>query len=308
MIRFPRTLDELRKTQGVVRAGGTDLAMTRRLGLSRGDLLDLRDCEGLDAIRLDGEVLYLGAAARIADVASHPDVIARAPALAKAAGGLATPQIRAMATVAGNLLQRNRCSYLRSGQFSCLKNGGTTCPARAGESLRHACFDLGPCISVHPSTLAVALLLYDAQVESLTGFHAIADLLGDGSDGTLDNRLPADDVILGVYLPLGADERGAYVRAISRAYAEWPIVEVAVRKARVGGADLVRVAVGGVAPVPVRMHRYEQVPLPKIGAEDLVAVVAEGYPKVALAAGAAYKLPVVVAAIEDALERAQESA
>ena len=72
MIHFPRTLGELTAAKGVIRGGGTDLALIRRLGMSAGDLVDLRDCEGLDAIAIEGDMLRIGARARVAAVASHP--------------------------------------------------------------------------------------------------------------------------------------------------------------------------------------------------------------------------------------------
>ena len=110
MTAFPTTIGAAAGTTGILRAGSTDLSELRRLGVSQGDLVDLRDVPGLDAVTFADGILTIGAMVRVADLAAHPDC-ARAPAVRRAAGGLATPQIRSVATVAGNLLQRNRCWY-----------------------------------------------------------------------------------------------------------------------------------------------------------------------------------------------------
>jgi len=77
---------------------------------------------------------------------------------------LPRPQIRYLATLGGNLAQRSRCWYFRNPHIACLKKGGTDCPARSGNHLYHVAFDLGPCVAPHPSTMAAALLAYDASV------------------------------------------------------------------------------------------------------------------------------------------------
>ncbi len=97
-------------------------------------------------------------------IAADAQIVRAYPGLAAAAGGLATPQIRHLATVGGNLAQRSRCWYFRNPHFDCFKKGGSDCPSRAGNHLYGVAFDLGPCVAPHPSTLAAALLAYDATV------------------------------------------------------------------------------------------------------------------------------------------------
>ena len=243
------------------RAAGTDLSERRRSGVSTGPLIDISAAP--DTIGMhwgaDGN-LRLGAFTTIAAIAADPLIAAAYPGIAASAQGLATPQIRHLATLGGNLAQRSRCWYFRSPHIACLKKGGSDCPARSGNHLYHAVFDLGPCVAPHPSTMAAALLAYDAKVttdrrSSLTS----ADLLGDGSSGAADNALQTGEMIKSVELsaPLRG-ERALYKRAISRTYAEWPLVEICARAVIKDGAfQFIRLAAGGVAAVPLRLHAVE---------------------------------------------------
>ncbi|MBR1203073.1 MULTISPECIES: xanthine dehydrogenase family protein subunit M [unclassified Bradyrhizobium] len=239
------------------RAAGTDLSERRRSGLSCGTIIDLTaspDTIGI-AWGADGAA-RIGALTAIAAIASDARLAQAYPGIAAAAQGLATPQIRHMATLGGNLAQRSRCWYFRNPQIACLKKGGSGCPARAGNHLYHVAFDLGPCVAPHPSTMAMALLAYDAKIvtDRRSGL-SITDLLGDGSNGAADNLLAPGERIERIELPAPlAGERALYKRAISRSYAEWPLVEICVRAVISGGAfQQVHITAGGIAPVPVRL-------------------------------------------------------
>lgn len=271
MIR-PLTLEEARIAGGEYRAGGTDVQARRRLGLSSGEMVDLRGVQGLAGIHPHPGGMRLGSMTRITTLASDRTVVRRYPALALAAGALATPQIRAVGTLGGNLLQRNRCPYFRHPGFSCHKTGGNSCPAREGDHRHGVIFDLGPCVSPHPSTLAMALLVHEAEAEVGDGRRiAVADLLGDGRDGRHDHQLPPGEVLVAVELPPAAEgEHGSYRRASGRALAEWPIAEAVCRlfihDSVIEGAG---VAVGGVAPVPLRRPAVEEA-LDGVAVDDLV--------------------------------------
>jgi xanthine dehydrogenase YagS FAD-binding subunit len=143
------------------RAAGTDLSERRRSGVSQGPLIDIS--AGPDTIGIgwstDGAV-RIGALTSIAAIAADARIAQAYPGLAAAALGLATPQVRHLATLGGNLAQRSRCWYFRNPHIACLKKGGTECPARAGNHLYSVAFDLGPCVAPHPSTMAAALLAY----------------------------------------------------------------------------------------------------------------------------------------------------
>ena len=143
--------------------GGTDLlvAIEERL-VSPGKVVDLRTIPGSADVVMhrDGSVT-IGAAARIADLAKDQRVTAQFLALAQACDVVATPALRHMGTLGGNLCQRPRCWYFRRG-ISCLKSGGSSCPAKEGENQYLAILDAGPCYAVHPSDPAVALTALEA--------------------------------------------------------------------------------------------------------------------------------------------------
>ena len=290
------------------RAGATDLSERRRLGISHGTVADIVPSAGMTAITWgpDGAA-RIGASVSVAALAADTRIAAAYPGIALAAGGLATPQIRHLATIGGNLAQRNRCWYYRNPHIACLKKGGDGCPARDGNHLYGVAFDLGPCVAPHPSSMAVALLAYDAVVttdkrEALT----ISALLGDGSDGRADNALKSGELITAVTLPVPvADETAFYKRAISRAHAEWPLVELVARVAMSNGvARLVRLVAGGIAPVPIRLtaseHMLHGVSLTPHTIAKAASLSRSGAKPLPMTA---YKLDLLAGLIQDLLER-----
>jgi xanthine dehydrogenase YagS FAD-binding subunit len=288
------------------RAAGTDLSERRRSGVSRGPLIDIASGERGISWGEDGAAT-LGALTTIAAIAADARLGAAYPGIAASAQGLATPQVRHLATLGGNLAQRSRCWYFRNPHIDCLKKGGSTCPARSGNHLYGVAFDLGPCVAPHPSTMAAALLAYDARIttdrrDGLT----IAALLGDGSNGRADHALLPGEMITKIVLPAPlAGERAAYKRAISRTYAEWPLVEVC---ARLGIADCkfqhVRLAAGGIAPVPLRLTACESM---LQGRPVNAAAIAEAAKQATSGARplpmTAYKLDLLEGLVRDLLER-----
>ena len=243
------------------RSAGTDLSERRRSGISHGPVVDLAPTPGMKGVTWQNDrTAHVGALTTIAEIAENNALAASYPGLAATAAALATPQIRNRATIGGNLAQRTRCWYFRNPQFACHKKGGTTCPARDGNHLYGAMFDLGPCVAVHPSSMAAALLAYDAQIQTDRRLIAVAELLGDGSDGRVDNALQTGEIIRSVVLPQPmVGEQAFYKRAIGRAHAEWPLVEMVLRViVKDDRFALVRVAVGGVAAIPMRLPQVEE--------------------------------------------------
>jgi xanthine dehydrogenase YagS FAD-binding subunit len=242
------------------RAAGTDLSERRRSGISKGPLIDIGLAADTGIAWGTDGAAAIGAFTTIAAIADDARIAAAYPGLAAAALGLATPQVRHLATLGGNLAQRSRCWYFRNPHIDCLKKGGSDCPARSGNHLYSAAFDLGPCVAPHPSTMAAALSAYDATiVTDRRSALSIADLLGDGSNGHVDHLLQTGEMIKSIALksPLGG-ERAAYKRAISRSYAEWPLVEICARVVISDGMfQFVRIAAGGIAPVPLRLSASE---------------------------------------------------
>jgi xanthine dehydrogenase YagS FAD-binding subunit len=242
------------------RAAGTDLSERRRSGVSTGPLIDIASAgERGISWGTDGAA-SIGALTTIAAIAADARIAAAYPGIAASAQGLATPQVRHLATLGGNLAQRSRCWYFRNPHFDCLKKGGSTCPARSGNHLYGVAFDLGDCVAPHPSTMAAALLAYDAEVttDRRSGL-SIAKLLGDGADGRADHTLAPGEMITTIALPAPlAGERAVYKRAISRSFAEWPLVELCARAVIEAGVfKRVHLAAGGIAPVPLRLAAAE---------------------------------------------------
>ncbi|MBR1230461.1 xanthine dehydrogenase family protein subunit M [Bradyrhizobium sp. AUGA SZCCT0182] len=243
------------------RAAGTDLSERRRSGVSKGPLMDIVPASDISGMNWGADgTLRIGAYTTIAAIAADRSIAAAYPGIAASAQGLATPQIRHLATLGGNIAQRSRCWYFRNPHIACLKKGGTDCPARNGNHLYHVAFDLGPCVAPHPSTMAATLLAYDATIITYTRSGlSIPDVLGDGSNGTVDNLLQPGEMIRGIELPKPLEgERAFYKRAISRSYAEWPLVEVCARAVIKDGAfQFIRLTAGGIAPVPLRLKAAE---------------------------------------------------
>ncbi|MGY4233039.1 xanthine dehydrogenase YagS FAD-binding subunit [Bradyrhizobium sp. USDA 4449] len=289
------------------RAGGTDFSERRRSGVSQGTLIDI-SASGSRAITWDaGGSAQIGALATIATIASDARIAAGYPGIAASARGLATPQVRQVATLGGNLAQRSRCWYFRRADIDCLKKSGSTCPARSGNHLYGVAFDLGPCVAPHPSTMAAALLAYDATIvtDRRSGL-TIAGLLGDGSISHADHALAAGEMIKSIALPAPVQgERASYRRAISRTSAEWPLVELCARVVIADGSfRLVRLAAGGVAPVPLRLTAAEVALHGKIANAASIAEAAT-----AATSGAkplpmtGYKLDLLQGLLRDVLER-----
>jgi len=242
------------------RAAGTDLSERRRSGVSKGPLIDIAVGGDTSITWAAGGAATIGAFATIATIAADARIRDAYPGMSAAAQGLATPQIRHLATLGGNLAQRSRCWYFRKPHIDCLKKGGSDCPARSGNHLYGVAFDLGPCVAPHPSTMAAALLAYEAKIvtDRRSGL-SVRDLLGDASNGRADHALGPGEMIKQIELgiPL-AGERALYKRAISRTYAEWPLVELCARAVVADGVfKFVRLGAGGIAPVPLRLQASE---------------------------------------------------
>ena len=311
MIVRPRTVLDATTAAaraGDYRAGGTDLQERLELGLVAEPIVDLSGVEGLDEIVPTGDGLRLGAGVTVARLARDDRVVSGYGALALAAAALATPQIRAVATLGGNLCQASRCWYYRSSEHRCYRSGGDTCPARGGDHLYGVCFDLGPCVAPHPSTLGAALLCTGARIEIAGGEdRTIEEFFGDGTDAKRGDTLSGTELLTAVILPPSrAGERTAYFRAIARKHAEWPLVEVSV--ALLTRGDVVedaRVAVGGVANVPLRLGRVEaELEGARADAETLGRAArraAEGATPLPMTG---YKVQLLPAAVLEALETA----
>ena len=249
--------------------GGTDLLPLLKDGVTAAERLVAIDAiPGMDAITQVDDGLTIGAAATIADVAAHPVIRSGYPVLAQAAIGLATPQIRTVGTVGGNLNQRPRCWYFRSPLIPCLKKGGDRCYALAGTT-KYLCVTGGDrCYIVHPSDIGVALSVLDASVEiaGMAGARtlAIGDFFsGPGPDPTRENVLEPGEIVTRVLLPASPPDRSLYLKVRERESGDFALVSVAVALwlADSPGGPVVhkaRIALGGVAPAPYRAVEVEK--------------------------------------------------
>lgn len=253
----------------VVKAGGIDL-----LDLMKEDLLaperivNLRDIPGLDAISEDPNGgLRIGATATLAAVADHAVIRRRYPALADAVGGSASPQIRHVATLGGNLLQRPRCWYFRAAEFRCLRKGGGHCFAIPGENQYHAIFDNQACAIVHPSTAATVLVALGATVELTDAGNAVRRILLEeffvlpSRDLQRENDLKPREIMTAIRLPpLAGDVRMAHLKQGEKDSFDWPLADVAVllHLSPDGGCKSAAVILGAAAPVPYRAKAAEQ--------------------------------------------------
>ncbi|GAB3485128.1 FAD binding domain-containing protein [Nocardiopsis coralliicola] len=286
------------------RAGGTDTTARGNAGLAAGPFTDLLGLPELGGVEWAGGGARLGAAVPVARL-SEPDLAAAYPALAAAAGALATPQVRAVATLGGNLLQRNRCWYFRNPAFSCRQDGGSGCPARTGDH-RHGTLADGDCVAVHPSTLAMALLLYGAEAEVVgsggSSTRPVAELYDAGS--AHDHALGRGEILSAVLLPEPVDgERAAYKRATGRSRAEWPLVEAVARALPGEGGPKVRVAAGAVARTPLRLHAVEDALAAGASAAEAAARAADAVDTARPLPGTRYKSPLLQTAVRDVLEQ-----
>ncbi|WP_017543445.1 FAD binding domain-containing protein [Nocardiopsis prasina] len=302
------------------RAGGTDIATCVEAGVTApGPLVDLLDVPELRGVRwADDGSARIGAMTTVAELGADPLLAGAYPGLAATARALATPQIRGTATVGGNLLQRNRCPYLRNPAFDCFQTGGDSCPARSGDHLRGVVVDQGPCAAPHPSSLAVALLAYDASVVVLergSGAEVERGLaeLYDGADPTRDHVLAPGDLLVAVALPRPVPgERAAHLRVAGRSRAEWPLVEVVARLecAEEGRGPVTRasVAVGGVARTPLRLPGPERALVGAVPGRALDQGVERALEEVADLCSplpaTGYKVHLLQASVQSAIEQA----
>lgn len=249
-------------------AGGTDLLSEIRNGTARPATLVQLDAiadAGLRGISAtaDGGI-RIGALAAIADIASDGDIRRRYAALAQAAAGLATPQVRNLATLGGNLNQRPRCWYYRHPLTVCLKRGGDRCYALAGVG-KYLCVAGGDrCFIVHPSDTAVALVALGATA-SIAGAAgertaALADyFVGPDVNLLRENILEPGELLTGVILPPPPAGQGSlYLKARERESGDFALVSVAAAITVADGAiTQASVTLGGVAPTPYRASGTE---------------------------------------------------
>ncbi|MBE8477344.1 FAD binding domain-containing protein [Streptomyces justiciae] len=265
--------------------GGTNLVDLMRENVERPDtIVDITrlPLNGIEELPDGG--IRIGALVRNSELAAHPVIRTRYPMLSQAILHGASAQLRNMATVGGNLMQRTRCLYFYDGASPCNKREqGSGCAAIGGFTRGHAILGASEqCIATHPSDMAVALVALDAVVEVRSEHGARRIPLADfhrlpGSTPHIETELAPDELITAVEvpgLPVAATSRYRKVR--DRASYAFALVSVAAAmEIRDGHVSAVRLALGGVAPKPWRAHEAEEVLLGAPATEESFARAAD---------------------------------
>jgi xanthine dehydrogenase YagS FAD-binding subunit len=247
-------------------AGGTTLIDLMREEVERPERLIDINALPLTGIRVEGGDLVIGALARMADVAAHPDVQRLQPLIAESLIEGASPQLRNMASIGGNLLQRVRCPYFRMLDAPCNKRAPDSgCAAIDGLNAGHAILGTSDrCVATHPSDLAVALVALDAtmRVRGPRGERSfpVEELFRlPGDTPHLEHTLLPGELIIEVRVPGGAHARRArYLKVRDRASYEFALVSAAAALAIEDGViRQARLAVGGVGTRPLRLRACE---------------------------------------------------
>lgn len=250
----------------VVMAGGTDLIGEMKEDAAHPKrVVNLKSIPGLSYIREDKTALRIGALTTIAEI-EMSDVIKKGyGALSQAAMVIASPQIRNVGTIAGNICQRPRCWYYRSDDFPCIKKGGARCFAVDGVNRYHAIFGGGPSYIVHPSDAAPALMALGARLRiigaqgpketPMDDFFTLPD-----TNVRRENILRPNEVISEIIIPKpAANAKSLYLKVRERDSIDFALVSVAVMMiVQNGVCQQASIVLGGVAPIPWRALAAEQ--------------------------------------------------
>ncbi len=239
-LRRPESVEAAAAALGngsVALAGGTEVVPLLREGIVQADtLVEVRDVvpRGIDGTRI-------GAGTTLAELEVEPEI---PQTLREACTLAASPQLRSMSTIGGNLLQATRCWYWRL-KFPCYLHGGDTCHAKAGQHREHAIFGNARCASAHPSDPAAALLALGARLRTTARELPLAELYRLPTDDDRNvTALQPGELILELDVP--RPEASVYLKAMDRR--KWSFAIVGVAAARF--SDGVTLALAGVAPVP----------------------------------------------------------
>jgi xanthine dehydrogenase YagS FAD-binding subunit len=258
-----KTIDEassiLRGGKAALISGGTDLLGTMRFEILPDYpevLVNLKTVPGLDYVKEEGGMLRIGALTRLEDIVRNDTIRNKYAALAEAAHRTATPHIREMGTLAGNICQFNRCWYFRNpdNRFNCIRKGGKQCFAMMGDNRYHSIFGaVKMCLAVNPSDTAPALVALNAKIKTnkrLIEAEQFWEMKVPGS-----TVLAADEIVTEIQIPTpGAGVKSAFIKFAIRKSIDFPIVNCA---AMVGGGQA-RVCLNAVYNKPYRATAAEE--------------------------------------------------
>ncbi|MBX3014251.1 MAG: xanthine dehydrogenase family protein subunit M [Caldilineaceae bacterium] len=306
-----RLLDQAATGRTRPLAGGTDLLTLMKSNiLAPAQVIDIKRLGELPrGIQRTAQGVTIGALTTLSAIEHSALLRELFPALVEAAEVAATPQLRNMATMGGNLLQRPRCWYFRNQHFHCWLKGGEDCPAQQGENQHHALFGGDPCCAVHPSDLAAALLALDARIQ-LRGAEGertlpLADFFAlPAAERRQETTLADDELVLAVELPAQpAGARSTYQKAMDRKVWSFALAGVALSlQQQDNRVTQARIVLSGVAPIPWRVPAAEE---HLVGAaitpQLLEAVATKAVEQAAPLAQNGYKVPLVRNLLQHAL-------
>jgi xanthine dehydrogenase YagS FAD-binding subunit len=248
-------------------AGGQDLLTSLKSYIVRPNrVVNLKTIQGLDRIEPDGAGgLKIGATVTIAQLEEHPDVRGKFPGLAEAANSIATPQIRNLGTVGGNLCQRPRCWYFRLENYDCRKKGGSECFAKDGQNKYNAILGGGKSNYVHPSDLAPVLVALGATANIVGPGGRRTVPLGEffvlpSQDVRRETVLKEGEIVTEVHVPASAvAAKSTYLKFKERDSLDFAIAAVAaaIELAPDKTVRQARLVLGGVATIPWRCPAAE---------------------------------------------------
>ncbi|MFC1815970.1 FAD binding domain-containing protein [Thermodesulfobacteriota bacterium] len=248
-------------------AGGTDylsLLKSSVLPVYPEILVNIKTIPGLNYLKEGAEGLRIGALATLSDIAESPVIKEKYGILADAARSVASPQIRNMGTIGGNLCQGVRCWYYRCSpltgkSYLCYRKGGRECFAEAGDNRYHAVIGGKACFAVCPSDTAIALTALDAKIK-IKGPAKERTLLVKNFYRTLGNVLKPDEIVTEVQIPEAPAPKAkhSFLKFRLRKAIDFAIVSVAsVIRMEDGVCKGARIALGAVAPTPIRATKTE---------------------------------------------------
>ncbi len=260
----PKTIEQASaamKSDGALMAGGIDLlCMLKERLIEPKRVVNLKSVSGMRTIE-NGKTIRIGALVTPETIEGDANLRKRATVLAEAASVVASPQIRNVGTLGGNLCQRPRCWYFRDKDVFCLKKGGDRCYSVDGSNEYHAILGGGPCFIVHPSDLAPALISLDATVKTNTRTIKIDEFFVLPEKNVhAENVLEPGEIITEVELPAEwLDAKSSYVKVRERPSFDWALTSCAVAfKMNGSKVSAARIAFGGVAPIPWRSKEAEE--------------------------------------------------
>jgi xanthine dehydrogenase YagS FAD-binding subunit len=249
------------KNNGAVLAGGIELLCLLKDHLITPEkVINLKSIQGMRNIEIRNGA-KIGALVTLDTIQKHNEIRTMFRAIAQAAEGVASPQIRNVGTIGGNLCQRPRCWYFRDPELKCLKKGGQACLAVAGNNTYHAIFGSGPCYIVHPSDLAPALIAFEATIfTNQRRIRAEEFFVMPNQDISRENVLRNDEIVTEIEIPnTWVNAKSSYYKAKERPSFDWALASCAVTL-KMNGSNVsdARIVLGGVAPIPWRSKEAEE--------------------------------------------------